>query len=162
MRRNKFPLNPTSQPLWPPLFDPEHARIAIATHHINSHGQQRQRDKKMQVDRFADGEVNVMVKENVRGKDVYIIQPTCMPVNENLVELLLMVRERERLGGATTRDLNSTWHSSNNCRQAVHTYLCGPVVRGICIVFVDAHGLHLMLPVLTRALLPYSWHKLDI
>ena len=44
------------------------------------------------VDRFADGEVNVMVKENVRGKDVYIIQPTCMPVNENLVELLLMVR----------------------------------------------------------------------
>lgn len=32
-----------------------------------------------------------MVKENVRGKDVYIIQPTCMPVNENLVELLLMV-----------------------------------------------------------------------
>lgn len=33
-----------------------------------------------------------MVKENVRGKDVYIIQPTCMPVNENLVELLLMVR----------------------------------------------------------------------
>ena len=47
----------------------------------------------MQVDRFADGEVNVMVKENVRGKDVYIIQPTCMPVNENLVELLLMVRE---------------------------------------------------------------------
>lgn len=44
------------------------------------------------MDRFADGEVNVMVKENVRGKDVYIIQPTCMPVNENLVELLLMVR----------------------------------------------------------------------
>lgn len=43
------------------------------------------------MDRFADGEVNVMVKENVRGKDVYIIQPTCMPVNENLVELLLMV-----------------------------------------------------------------------
>lgn len=47
----------------------------------------------LQVDRFADGEVNVMVKENVRGKDVYIIQPTCMPVNENLVELLLMVSE---------------------------------------------------------------------
>ena len=47
-----------------------------------------------QVDRFADGEVNVMVKENVRGKDVYIIQPTCMPVNENLVELLLMVSYR--------------------------------------------------------------------
>ncbi|CAM9706737.1 unnamed protein product, partial [Hapterophycus canaliculatus] len=49
-----------------------------------------------QVDRFADGEVNVMVKENVRGKDVYIIQPTCMPVNENLVELLLMVSTMRR------------------------------------------------------------------
>ena len=44
------------------------------------------------VSRFADGEVNVMVHENVRGKDVYILQPTCSPVNEHLMELLLMVR----------------------------------------------------------------------
>lgn len=40
---------------------------------------------------FADGEINVMIHENVRGKDVYIIQPTCPPVNNNLMELLLMV-----------------------------------------------------------------------
>lgn len=45
-----------------------------------------------QVDRFADGEVNVMVHDNVRGKDVYIVQPTCPPVNENFMELVLMVR----------------------------------------------------------------------
>jgi ribose-phosphate pyrophosphokinase len=51
---------------------------------------------KLTVSRFADGEVNVMVQENVRGKDVYIIQPTCMPVNENLVELLLMVSTMRR------------------------------------------------------------------
>eukprot|EP01138_Halocafeteria_seosinensis_P009153 gb/GECG01009354.1/.p1 GENE.gb/GECG01009354.1/~~gb/GECG01009354.1/.p1 ORF type:complete len:451 (+),score=42.68 gb/GECG01009354.1/:1-1353(+) len=43
------------------------------------------------VSRFADGEVNVAVGENVRGKDVFIIQPTCTPVNEHLMELLLMV-----------------------------------------------------------------------
>lgn len=43
------------------------------------------------VSSFADGEINVMVHENVRGKDVYIIQPTCPPVNNNLMELLLMV-----------------------------------------------------------------------
>lgn len=43
------------------------------------------------VSRFADGEINVMIHENVRGKDVYIIQPTCPPVNNNLMELLLMV-----------------------------------------------------------------------
>ena len=36
------------------------------------------------VGRFADGEVNVQVNENVRGKDVYIVQPTCSPVNEHL------------------------------------------------------------------------------
>lgn len=33
-----------------------------------------------------------MVNENVRGQDVYIVQPTCPPVNENLIELMLMVR----------------------------------------------------------------------
>ena len=45
----------------------------------------------IKVSRFADGEVNVAVGENVRGKDVFIIQPTCTPVNEHLIELLLMV-----------------------------------------------------------------------
>ena len=43
------------------------------------------------VSSFADGEINVAIHENVRGKDVYIIQPTCPPVNNNLMELLLMV-----------------------------------------------------------------------
>lgn len=41
--------------------------------------------------RFADGEVAMQFLESIRGKDVYIIQPTCPPVNENLVELLLMI-----------------------------------------------------------------------
>lgn len=48
------------------------------------------------VARFADGEVNVQVHDNVRGKDVYIIQPTCPPVNEHLLELLLMVSTMRR------------------------------------------------------------------
>mmetsp|Transcript_8395 Transcript_8395/g.18405 ORF Transcript_8395/g.18405 Transcript_8395/m.18405 type:complete len:453 (-) Transcript_8395:101-1459(-) len=51
---------------------------------------------KATVSRFADGEVNVMIHENVRGKDVYVIQPTCPPVNENLMELLLMVSTLNR------------------------------------------------------------------
>ncbi|CAG9473470.1 phosphoribosylpyrophosphate synthetase [Plasmodium vivax] len=41
--------------------------------------------------RFADGEVSMQFLESIRGKDVYIIQPTCPPVNENLIELLLMI-----------------------------------------------------------------------
>lgn len=41
--------------------------------------------------RFSDGEVNFQILENVRGKDVFLVQPTCPPVSENLMELLIMV-----------------------------------------------------------------------
>lgn len=51
---------------------------------------------KITVSHFADGEVNVMVNENVRGKDVYVIQPTAPPVNETLMELLLMISTMRR------------------------------------------------------------------
>ncbi len=40
---------------------------------------------------FADTETHVQIEESVRGKDVFIIQPTCPPVNENLMELLIMI-----------------------------------------------------------------------
>lgn len=51
---------------------------------------------KATVGKFADGEVNVVIHENVRGKDVYVIQPTCPPVNDNIMELLLMVSTLRR------------------------------------------------------------------
>ena len=51
---------------------------------------------KATVGRFADGEANVVVHENVRGKDCYVIQPTCPPVNDNIMELLLMVSTLRR------------------------------------------------------------------
>lgn len=41
--------------------------------------------------RYADGEVGVRIEESVRGEDVFVIQPTCPPVNENLVELLVII-----------------------------------------------------------------------
>lgn len=44
----------------------------------------------MSVGKFSDGEITVEINENVRGKDVFIIQPTCTPTNDNLMELLLM------------------------------------------------------------------------
>lgn len=40
---------------------------------------------------FSDGEINVSIDESVRGCDVFIIQPTCMPVNDNIMELLIMI-----------------------------------------------------------------------
>ena len=43
------------------------------------------------VGRFPDGEIDIKLQEDMRGSDCFVVQPTCPPVNENLVELLLMV-----------------------------------------------------------------------
>lgn len=48
------------------------------------------------VDRFSDGEVMVEILENVRGKDVFVLQSTCMPTNDNLMELLVLVDALKR------------------------------------------------------------------
>ncbi|KAI3905658.1 hypothetical protein MKX01_036567 [Papaver californicum] len=46
---------------------------------------------KIKIKRFADGEVYVQLEESVRGCDVFLVQPTCPPLNENLAELLIMI-----------------------------------------------------------------------
>ena len=43
------------------------------------------------VTRFSDGEISIDIQENVRGMDVFLIQPTCAPANDNLIELIVMV-----------------------------------------------------------------------
>jgi ribose-phosphate pyrophosphokinase len=43
------------------------------------------------VTRFSEGEIRVKINENIRGKDVFVVQPTCPPANENLMELLIMM-----------------------------------------------------------------------
>ncbi len=43
------------------------------------------------VSNFSDGEISVSINETVRGSDVFVIQPTCAPVNDNLIELLIMI-----------------------------------------------------------------------
>ena len=45
---------------------------------------------KAKVDKFSDGEISVEINENVRGKDVFIIQPTCAPTNDSIMELIVM------------------------------------------------------------------------
>ena len=45
---------------------------------------------KISVGRFSDGEANVEIMENVRGKEIFLVQSTCPPVSENLIELLVM------------------------------------------------------------------------
>jgi ribose-phosphate pyrophosphokinase len=49
-----------------------------------------------QVTRFSDGEAYIQIQENVRGADVFVIQPTCHPVDEHLMELLLMIDALKR------------------------------------------------------------------
>ncbi len=46
---------------------------------------------RLKVNRFSDGETQVEIQENVRRKEIYVIQSTCYPVNDNLVELLLLI-----------------------------------------------------------------------
>ncbi|MBO7671956.1 ribose-phosphate pyrophosphokinase [bacterium] len=55
----------------------------------------------MLVKNFADGEIYVQVKESVRGDDVFIIQPLCNPVNENLMELLIIIDAFKRASAKT-------------------------------------------------------------
>ena len=52
------------------------------------------------VGRFSDGEINVELMENVRGRDVFIVQPTCPPTNDMLMELLVMVDACRRASAA--------------------------------------------------------------
>jgi ribose-phosphate pyrophosphokinase len=48
------------------------------------------------VTKFSDGEIMIQINENIRGSDVFVIQPTCFPVNDNIIELLLMIDALKR------------------------------------------------------------------
>jgi ribose-phosphate pyrophosphokinase len=55
---------------------------------------------KAHVGRFSDGEINVEILENIRGRETFIVQPTCPPAAENLMELLVMVDAARRASAA--------------------------------------------------------------
>ena len=48
------------------------------------------------VERFSEGEIRIKINDNVRGKDVFVVQPTCPPPNDNLMELLIMIDALKR------------------------------------------------------------------
>eukprot|EP01100_Stratorugosa_tubuloviscum_P014771 TRINITY_DN807_c0_g2_i1.p1 TRINITY_DN807_c0_g2~~TRINITY_DN807_c0_g2_i1.p1 ORF type:complete len:357 (-),score=160.66 TRINITY_DN807_c0_g2_i1:197-1267(-) len=84
----------------PSLIDPLIAKryeITLITGNSNFHLTQKIGKKlnsqisSCEVGRFADGEINLQVSSTVRGCDVFVIQSTCSPVNENLLELLLLL-----------------------------------------------------------------------
>ena len=51
--------------------------------------------------KFPDGENYCKIEEDVRGRDVFLIQPTCPPVNDNLMELLIMIDSCKRASAAS-------------------------------------------------------------
>jgi ribose-phosphate pyrophosphokinase len=55
---------------------------------------------KITLSNFPDGEISVRIEEDVRGRDVFVVQPTCPPVNENLMELLTMLDSFKRASAA--------------------------------------------------------------
>ena len=54
----------------------------------------------VEITRFPDGEIFVKIRENIRGRDVFIVQPICSPPNENLMELLIMIDAARRASAA--------------------------------------------------------------
>ncbi len=55
---------------------------------------------KSEISRFPDGEISVRILETVRGEDVFVVQPTCSPPNENLTELLIIIDAMRRASAA--------------------------------------------------------------
>ena len=55
---------------------------------------------KITLSNFPDGEISVRIDEDVRGRDVFVVQPTCPPVNDNLMELLIMLDSFKRASAA--------------------------------------------------------------
>jgi ribose-phosphate pyrophosphokinase len=53
------------------------------------------------VDTFSDGEIQIEINDNVRTKDVFVVQSTCRPVNDNLIEMLLMIDALKRASAST-------------------------------------------------------------
>ena len=56
---------------------------------------------KLSVDRFSDGEIQINIEESIRGDNVYIVQSTSAPVNDNLMELLIMIDALRRASAKT-------------------------------------------------------------
>src|SRR5436190_13938929 len=55
---------------------------------------------KLTLSNFPDGEISVRIEEDVRGRDIFVVQPTCPPVNENLMELLIILDSFKRASAA--------------------------------------------------------------
>jgi ribose-phosphate pyrophosphokinase len=90
-----------------------------------------------QVGRFSDGEIQVKINESVRGADVFIIQPTSSPVNENIMELLIMVDAVRR---ASARRITAVLPYYGYARQDRKTRARDPITAKLLANLLFASG----------------------
>ncbi|MEW6447811.1 MAG: ribose-phosphate pyrophosphokinase [Bacillota bacterium] len=96
------------------------------------------------VGRFSDGEIWVRVNENVRGADVFVIQPTCWPINENLMELLIMI---DALRRASARRITAVIPYYGYARQDRKTRGREPITAKLVANLITAAGARRVLTV---------------
>jgi ribose-phosphate pyrophosphokinase len=89
------------------------------------------------VSRFSDGEIRVRIEENVRGVDVFVIQPTGHPVNENLMELLVMIDALKR---ASARRITAVMPYFGYARQDRKTRAREPITAKLVANLLTASG----------------------
>lgn len=92
-----------------------------------------------EVGRFVDGEVSVVINESIRGSDLFIIQPTSPPVNDNLIELLIMIDAARRASAAR---VNIIIPYFGYARQDRKTRPREPITAKLCANMLTAAGAH--------------------
>ncbi len=89
------------------------------------------------VTRFCDGEIQVAIDESVRGADVFIIQPTCTPINENIMELLILIDAVRR---ASARRITAVLPYYGYARQDRKTRARDPITARLIANVLTASG----------------------
>lgn len=89
------------------------------------------------VSRFSDGEIHIRLNESVRGSDVYVIQSTCDPVNQHLMELLVMVDALKR---ASARTINVVIPYYGYARQDRKTRARDPITSKLVANLIETAG----------------------
>jgi ribose-phosphate pyrophosphokinase len=100
------------------------------------------------IPRFSDGEIFAEIQENVRGVDVYVVQPTCAPANDNLMELLIMVDALKRASaGSITAVIPYYGYGRQDRKAAPRTPITAKLVADLVtvagvqrVVAVDLHA----------------------
>jgi ribose-phosphate pyrophosphokinase len=90
-----------------------------------------------EVKRFSDGEINIYIGESVRGADVFIVQPICNPINDNLMELLIMMDALKR---ASAKSINTVIPYYGYARQDRKTRARDPITAKLVADLLTAAG----------------------